>query len=363
MSQEVITTFSKSFSEYKIKERISNMPIPVLSTLLIMIAIIIIGIVVFLIYYSVYKRNINKALEGKTSAAHNPMIPVESIGKVIVIIGIIVFAINIMSQLSAISADISNTNNNLDNYINGLHNRINQLEEALEEMQIEAANPLSSLECEVLDKVDTQKHTVDVYISCTPKEYTKNTEISIKIGNNVIKLKNTNGLFTGTGAISLFECLPDKAIVNITENGVTKTSEATGAPSYYLYYKVLPLISDVSLETAMENTTFMYDGTIDASFMEDFSDVKVTYYINDNVTETQSVVSDNLSISGKQTLNQNESFKAVIEGKDKYGYIHKSVLFEIHCDGTGLSEYVYLNIDNDNIFDGNGNLLYGNSAY
>ena len=107
----------------------------------------------------------------------------------------------------------------------------------------------------------------------------------------------------------------------------------------------------------------MYDGIIDASFMEDFSDVKVTYYINDNVTETQSVVSDNLSISGKQTLNQNESFKAVIEGKDKYGYIHKSVLFEIHCDGTGLSEYVYLNIDNDNIFDGNGNLLYGNSAY
>ncbi len=366
MSQEVITTFSKSFSEYKIKERISNMQIPVLSTLLItiMIIIIVIGVVVFLIYYSVYKRNINKALEGKTSAAHNPMVPVESIGKVIMIIGIIAFAINIMSQLSAISADISNTNNNLDNYIIGLHNRINQLEEALEEMQTEAANPLSSLECEVLDKVDTQKHTVDVYISCAPKEYTKNTEISIKIGNNVIKLKNTNGLFTGTGAISLFECLPDTATVNITENGVTKTSEATGAPSYYLYQKVLPRILDIcSLDTAIENTTFKYDGVTSEIFMEDFSDVKVTYYINDNVTEIQSVTSNNLSIKGERTLNQGESFKAIIEGKDNYGYIHKSVLFEIHCDGAGLSEYVYLNIENDNIFDGNGNLLYGNSAY
>ena len=119
------------------------------------------------------------------------MIPVEIIGKAIMVICVIIFAINIMSQLSSISSDISFTNSNLEIYIIGLHNRINELEEALEEMQTEAENPLSSLECEVLDKVDTQKHTVDVYISCAPKEYTENTEISIQIGNNVIELKNT----------------------------------------------------------------------------------------------------------------------------------------------------------------------------
>lgn len=362
MLQEVITTASKNFSEYKNKERIFDMSVLGLVALLVTIMIVVIGIVVFLIYYSVYKRNINKALEGKTSAAHNPMIPVEIIGKAIMVICVIIFAINIMSQLSSISADISFTNSNLEIYIIGLHNRINELEEALEEMQTEAENPLSSLECEVLDKVDTQKHTVDVYISCAPKEYTENTEISIQIGNNVIGLKNTNGLFTGTGAISIFECLPDTAIINITENGVTKTSEATGTPSYYIYPKVLPQLY-YSLEQIPENTTFKYDGVVEASINDDFSDIKVTYYINDNVIDTQSLTSDSLILNGERILNQGESFKAVIEGKDSYGYIHESILFEVRCDGTGLTQIAYLNTDIENIFDGNGNLLCGNLTY
>ena len=108
---------------------------------------------------------------------------------------------------------------------------------------------------------------------------------------------------------------------------------------------------------------FKYDGVVEASINDDFSDIKVTYYINDNVIDTQSLTSDSLILNGERILNQGESFKAVIEGKDSYGYIHESILFEVRCDGTGLTQIAYLNTDIENIFDGNGNLLCGNLTY
>lgn len=322
---------------------------------IIMLLIIVIGIVIFLVYNSAYKKNINRALEANESTAHNPMTPSESIGKVVLIVGAIIFAISTISQLSSISNDLISFNNNLHVQIGDLYDRIDELEEKVVQMQIEAQSLVSSLEYKVLGNIDTQKHTADVYISCMAKEYTENTQISVKIGSSIIELENEGGIFTGTGAVSLFENLPEEAVVSVTENGVTKTSKATGTPSYYLYYEALPWLGYQTSCGIYSNDDIEYDCTFEFEDIDEFSNTKVIYYIDDKVIKTEAVSTPQLVLSGKQEIDKYELFKIIVEGTDKYGYVHRHLLFAAAVEDEGISEYAYTK--GDGIYDKNGNLL------
>lgn len=323
---------------------------------IILLAIIVIGVTIFVAYNSAYKKNINRALEENESTAHNPMAPSESIGKVILIVGLIIVAFSTISALSSISNDLISFNNNLHVQIGSLYDKIDELEDKMVQMELEAQSLVSSLEYKVLGNIDTKNHTADVYISCIAKEYTDETEISVTFGGNTIKLKNEGGIFTGIAPVKMFERLPDQAVVSLTENGVTRTSKAVGTPTYFLYYEALPWLgSPVSCGTGYSKNEIEYDCIFDISDMDDFSDIKVMYYLGDTLLKTQDVTSHEVVMSGKQKVQDGEFFKIIVEGTDKYGYVHRSLVFASAVDGDEVTEQAYMK--GDGIFDKSGNLL------
>ena len=70
------------------------------------ICLIVVAVIIFAVYSSIYKKKINKKLEQNESTAHVSMMPTESIGKIILIVGGVLFAISVMYERNVDSATI-----------------------------------------------------------------------------------------------------------------------------------------------------------------------------------------------------------------------------------------------------------------
>ena len=73
------------------------------SPMLILIVLLIVLSIAFLVYFNIYKKRINRSLEQNESTAHISMISTETVGRAVVIIGVVYFAISTMNQLSDIA--------------------------------------------------------------------------------------------------------------------------------------------------------------------------------------------------------------------------------------------------------------------
>ena len=157
------------------------------------IFLIVVAVIIFAVYSSIYKKKINKKLEQNESTAHVSMLPTESIGKIILIVGGVIFAISVMSMLSTISANVQNTQNNLNNTITSLQCEIRELKDMVEEQNSE----FIMFECEI-GEIDNANHTVNTMFRCIPKKSGEDTKIRITVGKDTITLeKNADGIFKG----------------------------------------------------------------------------------------------------------------------------------------------------------------------
>ncbi|MCI5577955.1 MAG: hypothetical protein MR364_00440 [Oscillospiraceae bacterium] len=323
------------------------------SVLGIVIILSIILVIIFGVYYIIYKKKINKSLQLNESTAHISMTPAESVGKILVIIGAVLVAISIISQLSGIASDVQQTYCQLRTEIQNLRCEVSDLQDQIEKQN----SPLNSFEYS-FGKVNSNDNTVETTFRCVPKSIPEDTVITITLGEQVITLEAAgNGVFTATKQLPLFAEIGTEATVAITAGGITNTSIINDAPCDSLCTQCLPRLGDYleSLTDEWENGKLTFSGTYTPEKGDGMSDIKLFFVIDDSVVKTLDNEGQVININETFELSNNSIIKLVAEGTDQYGYTHKKVLYAFSANIT--ADYGYL--DSDTIIDKDGNVLYG----
>ncbi len=327
----------------------------------IIVCLIVIALIVFVVYSSIYKKKINKKLEQNESTAHVSMMSTESIGKIILIVGGIIFAISVMSMLSTISANVQNTQNNLNNTITSLQCEISELKDMVEEQNSE----FIMFECE-LGEIDNVNHTVNTMFRCIPKTSGEDTKIRITIGSNTITLeKNADGIFTGEKPLPMFDDGYSKVCASIETNGVTSSMWIMENDYYFLSNVCLPQLGNFNgLNFDFGKNGFSLNGTYYDSRISDYSgdiitdkrmdelkDIKVIFSVNNEIVREIEITDVFKDIDEKIPAKSGDTVIVEAVGTDSYGYTHKRLLLETETEGSqSWSEA-------DNIYDKDGNLL------
>lgn len=319
--------------------------------LLILIILTILLFIIFIVYFRMYKNKINKSLEQNESTAHISMVPAESIGRVLVIIGAVIFAISTMAQLSDIASDVQQTKYVLESEISNLTWQIDELEAKLEQQ----TSILNSFEYS-LGKINVENNTVETTFRCVPKSTSEDTVVTVTLGDEVITLEaNEGGVYTATKELPLFEDLGYEITVAVTTGGITNTQINSDGPYGALYSECLPQLeySDMIMYE-FEKGKLSIDGDYDSTCNKgELTDMKLFFVIDGNTVKTLEITEQITSISEEYEIGSNSLFELVAEGKDEYGYTHRKVLFA----ASETSEYAYLYTDT--IIDKDGNILIG----
>ena len=307
---------------------------------IILAVVSLILIVLFICYKLFYKKIINKKIQNAESTAHVSIFPTESVEKIIIIIWSAVFVISTLAQLSEIKNATYQVNNELNNQINSLSAELNEIQE-----ELKVQNSLFSDFSVEYGEVNTFDNTVKTKFICTPKSYSKDTKITIhtKQKNYDFVFDSIDG-YTAECNYPLFEP-SDKAFISVETNGITNTVNFEEVGIYSaVYTDALPYIKDISISLSDKGSTSKYRFNAEKLLNDsDFSDVQLVIYINGKESErinvTQNICTGSLN---------NSDCDFIIEAKDKYGYIHKSVVLG-HPEHLGATEL---------ICDSDGNVLY-----
>ena len=269
------------------------------------------------------------------------------------IIGAVLVAISIISQLSGIASDVQQTYCQLRTEIQNLRCEVSDLQDQIEKQN----SPLNSFEYS-FGKVNSNDNTVETTFRCVPKSISEDTVITITLGEQVITLEAAgNGVFTATKQLPLFAEIGTEATVAITAGGITNTSIINDAPCDSLCTQCLPRLGDYleSLTEEWENGKLTFSGTYTPEKGDGMSDIKLFFVIDDSVVKTLDNEGQVININETFELSNNSIIKLVAEGTDQYGYTHKKVLYAFSANIT--ADYGYL--DSDTIIDKDGNVLYG----
>ena len=335
--------------------------IATIGILLIIVCLIFIALIVFAVYSSIYKKRINKKLEDNESTAHISMASTESIGRIILIVGAVIFAISTLSMLSTISAGVQNTQNNINNTIASLQYEIRELRDMVEEQNSE----FIMLECEI-GEIDNVNHTVNTMFRCIPKESGEDTKIRITVGKDTITLeKNADGIYTGGKPLPMFDDSFGKVCASIETNGVTSSTWIMENDYVFLSNVCLPQLGNIiGLEFDFGQNDFSLNGTyydggitdysgdiIIDKRMEELKDTKVIFSVNGETVREIEIPDMFMDIDVKIPAKSGDTVKVEAVGTDSYGYTHKRLLLETDEDfSKSWSE-------TDEIYDKDGNPL------
>lgn len=323
----------------------------VISPMIILIVLLILLCLVFLVYFNIYKKRINKSLERNESTAHISMISTESVGKIVVIIGVVYFAISAMNQLSNLASDMQQVKNELKSEISYLQNQINELQEQLEQQD----SILSSFEY-TLGDINSKNNTVETTLKCVPKAISEGTTVTVIVGNETITLEaREGGVYTATKQLPLFADMSGGVTVAVTTGGITNTQIVSDLFYDALCSECLPMLDDgYMLMHEFVNGKLTINGEYRGMGKgEGIADVKLFFIIDDAVVKTMDVAENGTKVSETFDMDDNSLFELVAEGKDPYGYTHRKILCGVSKDTE------YMQMDMDVIIDKDGKVLFG----
>ncbi len=322
----------------------------------IIVCLIIIALIVYAVYSSIYRKRINKKLEDNESTAHVSMVSTESIGRIILIVGAVIFAISTLSMLSTISASVQNTQNNLNNTINSLRYEITDLKEQLEEQN--SAFVEFALE---YGEVDTENHTVEVAFDCILRTAGEDTSVVIKMGNTSVELKKSfDGRYKGTGWLPIFDPNCSNVYASVTTNDIT-TSHIISDDSYNPLF--MEFMGYFGSEMHIWEEEYEKDKyTLNAEYIKqtkgEINDVQLIFCINDREVKRIDIVEHITEINESFDVNApDESCVIYAEGTDRYGYIHRRAVSYL------INENGYFDFSDYTVMDKNRNILYSESEY
>lgn len=312
-------------------------------------------VIVLLVYFVFYKRRINRILESKESTAHIPMASVESVGRVLGLIGAVLICISVFSNLSNIQNDLQMTNTQLTQQVSLLSQQISDLEYQLEQQE----SLITSFAYEV-GTFDASSMTCDVTFTCAPKIYADDTVITLSVAGTEITLKkNGSGVFRATESFSIFEQFPENAVITITSGGISQTQAIDQLPWPSLCYECLPWLEVYSTES-----TFAYDHdakqgraevTVENYTTADFSDITLIVKVNDEEVEACPITGQTMEVVFTASMETEDIMSLYVTAKDEYGLTHEMYLDGWSTDGY-WSEIVYGKFGT--LYDQNGAVLY-----
>ena len=333
-------------------------------------------LIVFAIYYFIYKNRINKKLQNHESTAHVSMASSESVGKILLTVIVIVFSVSGFCMIAKISSNIDSLNDYLYDEIFLLRRELYELKDQLQEQISEQNSHFLTFECE-LGEVDNVNHTVEAFFRCIPKTSGNDTSISVTIEENatieknstieentIILEKNSNGMYTGKMDLPLFNYI-NKIYASITTNGITTSSTVHADFSSRPHVDCLPqLVGYLDDDFKYKNNKFYINGTYYADIFEEnndttisetqigIKDAKLIFKINGKIEKEIAITKYSTNISENFPAKTGDKIEIIVNGTDNYGYIHQRLLLATEKNDSWSESY------SDSIFDSNGKLLY-----
>lgn len=328
---------------------------------LIIIIVIALGLV---IYYSVYKRHINKALHEENKPARR-MPSMSNTALVIVLAVWLACMISLFGQ-------VSNLYDNIDSLSSQVGNLRNELWSAYDEMnaKIQQANSIITSASYSYGSYDQETHSAEIAITVIPKTVAADAVLTMKIGDDAVSLEETSaGIFSGTVVVDVFRFYDDYGILTIESDGVKQTTEVEEIDLNGLWRSYLP---DMKVdfygcegEYSQNRLTLGGNGVIaywpaenDSSYQ--FTDIRMITAVNGAVVGSEDMLEKTVSGEGdtkeidfelKKSYKMKESDKLVIyiEAKDSAGYTYRYELYSWTEFNNSYFE------DDGQIFDQDGN--------
>lgn len=294
-----------------------------LTTLSLLIIILLLLLIIFIVYFIIYKKRINKSLEQNESMAHVPMASAESIGNILVKIGIVIYAISIIMNISSVASDVQQTRDELKAEIAKLNGEIRELESQFEQQNA----ILNSFEYS-LGEINSVDNTVETTIRCVPKTVSEDTVVKVIFGDETITLEaEEGGIFTATKPLPLFVDIGYEITVAVTTEGVMNT-QIIDRPYEPLYSECLPWLTYViNPELEFENGKVRISGECGIGGWEEMTDIQLFFVMDGAVVKTVELPEQGMELNEVYEMDANSYFELVAEGMDPYGYKHRSILF------------------------------------
>lgn len=204
--------------------------------------------------YFKYKRHISNVLNGVEEKKARISSPGETVSWVLVAILILWNGINLtqisfmQSTMNTLQDQVAQLNRDYTIYSQDLSYRIDNI-----------SSPVSYAEM-ILDRYE-EKDTVVFKLKLILKEYSDNTAVSVKFGDNVTEMTGNDGTFTGEARFNMFNAPIDSPLVIVKEGDICKTAEVEEFSVGPIWTDILPGIYAQKLpyDVKCKGNTFTID--------------------------------------------------------------------------------------------------------
>ena len=295
---------------------------------------------------------INKKLKDGDSTVHLSYPSVEIVGRNLSVIVAVIFMFSAMSGISKTREDIEEHETYMQNRIASLEWKIDELESKLKKQD----SMISDFKYN-LGKVDSIEHTVETTFSCIPKSESFDTTVSLRISDKIINLeKESDGIYEAVQKLSIFKDYGEISI-SVTTNGITTTESIDDyIVDTPFCFSLLPHLYDINdtLVHSYGDKSFTTEGVYYDGLIEEFSDVKMIFSVNDKVVDSIQINTAETRIDKEIAIESGDKVDVYVEGTDKYGYIHRFHSISRSSEDLG-TVYPY-----EIIMDSEGNVLCNN---
>ncbi len=317
--------------------------------------LIIIGLIVgvFLIYFMLYKKNVNKALQ-ENNGKHIALPDVNSMASRILIIILFIVLFSTKSQIGSLES-------NMDTLYSGLYNRIISLEATVNEMrdtleQLKQSGNLVSNYDYSFENFNVDDMTADLKLEVALKSFNKNTSVAISLDDNVVELKKApSGKFKGSLTISIFDIVEN--VTALISDG--ETTESVALSDIYMdsiWMEFLPSINSKFMgdptykdkKLYCKDDMYIYLSNTDTLY---FTDVYIEIFADNKYVKTIDIDYSKEQTEYEFTIDEvidvsdyNSMLDVYIIGKDNAGLTHKYISYsgnESSSVAYGMSEEIY----------------------
>lgn len=315
------------------------------------IMILIVLVLAVLIYRAIYKRRINRVLNGEIRDVHTSMPSFGSFAGVVLIIALFALLIRANNKITELLETVDNMKTELSRNIYSVSAEVSDIQELIEAED----DILQSFEYE-FGNIDTEKHTVMFAFECVLKEYNESTVVTLQYMNEEIQFEKQGVYFVGQIELPLFEAIDyGSCFVSALTDDVIKTEEVTYVPYGILINECVPNIyagDDLGFDYSKGKLNVI--GNVHVSFEPELSDVRFVTYVNGKEIESVEITSDVIEIDKTYNFDESDELHYYIEATYLNAYKVK-----VPCCGWENESYIVYDGMFESVSDMDGNVLYG----
>lgn len=291
---------------------------------------------------------------------------------IIVMAGLLLFCMARINDMSDEIATLQNALSNCEHRISNMDSNISSIYNNVDEMLKKEASLLSNVDY-TLGELNTENHTVPVTVKLTPKSLTDDTQMTMSVDGQTISFERNGNEFTATFSVGMFLAFNDYPMLNIVDDGATKTELLESVELTTLYTRYLPNVyAYVTPFDEFKNGKLEIDGTLQFDAKPTTADGAVSItkvelvtvknkqeVARTDITDTVKADHNHVPVQATYDAQYGDEFCIYIVAEDSLGYTHKVPAYYWHEVDEHTSEAVTPVDDGTEIYDKNGKLLTG----